>query len=114
VSSLPNIELVYDADCPNVERARSAIRAALHAVGAPEHWQEWERGAPHTPAALRHLGSPSVVVDGRDVGCDEGAAEGAALTAEASACRVYLDEQGCLCGAPSAQLIVHALEARRA
>jgi hypothetical protein len=110
MSSLPRIELVYDVDCPNVERARSAIRAALHAIGAPEHWKEWERGASHTPAALRHFGSPSVLVDGRDVGCDEGAA----LTAQASACRVYLDERGCLCGAPSAQLILRALEARRA
>jgi hypothetical protein len=107
VNERPRIELVYDATCPNVERARAAIRAALLAVGAPMEWEEWERGAEATPAALRGLGSPSVFVNGRDVGSDEGTS----TDADANSCRIYVDERGCLCGAPSAELIVDALKA---
>jgi hypothetical protein len=70
-------------------------------------WQEWERGAEATPAALRGLGSPSVLVNGRDVGCDEDIS----ADADANSCRIYADESGCLCGAPSAELIAEALKA---
>jgi mercuric ion transport protein len=107
VKQRTRIELVYDTTCPNVERARAAIRAALLSVGEPMEWQEWERGADATPAALRGLGSPSVLVNGRDVGCDEGTSAGA----DANSCRIYTDESGCLCGAPAAGLIVDALKA---
>jgi hypothetical protein len=100
------IELVYDTTCPNVDRARAAIRAALLSVGAPVEWEEWERGADATPAALRSLGSPSVLVNGRDVGCGERST----ADADANSCRVYVDECGCLCGAPSAELIAKALK----
>jgi hypothetical protein len=102
----PQIQLVYDKTCPNVDRARAAIRAALLAVGAPLEWEEWERGAADTPAVLRNLGSPSVLVNGRDVGGDERAA----ARADANSCRVYMNQNGCLCGAPPVELIVNALK----
>lgn len=99
------VELVFDPTCPNVEQARGAIRAALLAVGAPVHWKEWERGAEATPPGLRAFGSPTVLVNGADVsGGDE------AAKADANSCRVYVDECGCLCGAPSTQQIVSAIE----
>lgn len=109
MSSIPRIELVYDPDCPNVERARAAIRAALSEAGVPESWQEWERGASDTPRSLRELGSPSILVNGRDIGCDEGES----AQADANSCRIYLDESGSLSGAPSKQLILRAFAQER-
>jgi mercuric ion transport protein len=104
------VELVFDATCPNVDEARNAIRAALLALGAPAKWTEWEREAEATPLALRAFGSPSILVNGHDV-TDDGNEAG---RADANSCRVYVDECGCLCGAPSMQQIVKAIEATRA
>ena len=105
MKGIPHVELVFDPDCPNVDRARAAIRAALKTIGLPEQWQEWDRGSAKTPVHLRKLGSPSVLVDGRDVGCREGET----ADADANSCRIYMDECGCICGAPSVQTIVKAL-----
>ena len=105
MKSIPHVELVFDSDCPNVDRARDAIRAALKTIGLPEEWQEWDRGSPKTPVHLRKLGSPSVLVDGRDVGCREGET----ADADANSCRIYMDESGCIRGAPSVQTIVKVL-----
>jgi hypothetical protein len=103
------VELVYDPDCPNVERARAAIRAALSTVGAPAVWREWDRGDPATLQVLRSLGSPSVLVNGLDVGADGG------VIAESSAnsCRVYTDSHGRPCGAPTAEMILMTIAAAR-
>lgn len=106
----PRIELVYDPTCPNVDRARSAIRLALTTIGAPVAWREWDCTDASTPAALRHLGSPSVLVDGQDVGCGGGSM----AQADANSCRIYRDDCGCICGAPSAELILRVLENRGA
>ena len=106
MSGPAHIELVFDPSCPNVDKARGAIRAALLATGAPVEWKEWERGAEATPARLRAFGSPTVLVNGSDVG--EGGDE--AANADANSCRVYVDECGCLRGAPSAQQIIKVIE----
>lgn len=101
----PRIELVFDSDCPNADHAREAIRAALKTIGLHGGWQEWERGSAKTPVQLRTLGSPSVLVDGRDVASSENENP----HADANSCRIYMDECGCICGAPSVQMIVKAL-----
>ena len=100
------VQLVYDKTCPNVDRTRAAIRAALLAVGARLEWEEWERWAADTPPGLRGLGSPSVLVNGCDVGGD-----GASAGADGNSCRIYMDESGRPCGAPPTELIVKALRA---
>jgi len=100
----PRIELVYDPECPNVERTRAAIHAALAAVGAPIAWREWDCTDPATAESLRFLGSPSVLVNGQDVGCGSASVRPAA----ANSCRIYQDECGCNCGAPSVDLILRA------
>jgi len=101
------VELVYDHDCPNLDRARATIRAALREVGAEPAWQEWDRASAETPNDLRRFGSPTVLVNGRDVGCDDNAM----AQAEATACRVYRDANGRVCGAPSSRSIVDAINA---
>jgi mercuric ion transport protein len=99
------IEMVFDRTCPNVERARSMIRTALAQVGAPEAWTEWDRDDPATPDDLRGFGSPTVLVNGHDVVGDENEAG----VTDANSCRVYVDDCGCICGAPSSSLIVSAI-----
>lgn len=105
-SDNPRIELIFDPTCPNVDHARSAIRAALAAIGAPIVWREWNCTDESTPAALRRLGSPSVLVNGQDVGCGGGSM----AQADANSCRIYRDDCGCICGAPSVELILQVIE----
>lgn len=107
---LPTVELIYDRRCPNVDRARAMIRNALHAVGADAIWREWDRESAETPDALRHFGSPTVLVNGRDVD----SVEHETAQADANACRVYADPaDGCLRRAPSSDLIVGAIQRSR-
>ena len=69
------IELVYFDGCPNADRARENLRSALETVGADPDWDEWDLASASTPERYRGHGSPTVLVDGRDVtGSDGGAA----------------------------------------
>lgn len=101
----PRIDLVYHSTCPNVQAARAALRTALDQVSLPPVWTEWNSMAESTPVALQGFGSPTVLIDGRDVlGVRQMDA------ASAGACRVYFDGEGrALGGAPSVQMIVSVL-----
>ena len=103
------VELVYDPDCPNVDRARAAIRAALASIGAPSVWREWNRSDPATLQVLRALGSPSILVNGLDVGADGGTV----AESSANSCRVYRDAYGRPIGAPTAEMILFTIAAAR-
>lgn len=104
MDSKHTIELVYFEGCPNVDQARENIRAAAALVGLPPErapWSEWDLMSEDTPDAFREHGSPTVLVDGRDV-------TGAGAGAEGMACRAA--------GAPSAEVIAARLgkgDARR-
>lgn len=88
------IELVYFEGCPNAERARDNLRAALEVVGAPTDWDEWDLALEATPERYRRHGSPTVLVEGRDV-------TGDGTGAVAMACRSD--------GAPSVSAIAESL-----
>ena len=97
----PEIALVYDAECPNAQAARAALREALLSVGLEPRWREYDRAAPGTPASLACWGSPSILVNGRDI-CGE------AGLAAAGFCRLYQSGQG-LRGIPSSAAIAAAI-----
>ncbi len=99
---MKTIELIIDRDCPNVVDARAALRRALAELELPLEWQEWDRESPDAPAHARNYGSPTVLVDGRDVAGDN--TEG-----DANCCRVYAQADGRFRGAPPADLIRAAL-----
>jgi mercuric ion transport protein len=61
------IELVYDLDCPNVERARSILTDACRAADVPAVWTEWNSEDAECPAYARNLGSPTILVNEEDV-----------------------------------------------
>lgn len=72
------IELVYFDGCPNAEQAKENLRAVVD-DGA---WREWNLSSHDTPERFRHYGSPTVLVDGRDVTGDAGETEGMACRAD--------------------------------
>ncbi|MEX2528081.1 MAG: thioredoxin family protein [Gemmatimonadota bacterium] len=85
-----SIDLIYFDGCPNAEEARANLRAAL----AGQSWREWNLSATDTPEEFRRYGSPTVLVDGRDVTGETG-------TTGAMACRAD--------GAPSQEVIREAV-----
>lgn len=82
MTTMPRIELVYHDGCANAPAARENLRRALQTAGLPEEWTEWRREDPATPEALQEYGSPTVLVDGRDVTGASPAASGAACRAD--------------------------------
>ena len=88
------IDLVYFEGCPNAASARENLRAAVEAVGADLMWSEWDLMSESTPEHFRQHGSPTVLIDGRDV-------TGEGQEAVAMACRAD--------GAPSIQAITDGL-----
>jgi hypothetical protein len=101
------IELVYDDDCPNIEIARQSIRDALGQIGIAQVWKEWDRKDPDLPLDYAHVGSPSVFVNGIDVGCSGGTIQ----QADANCCRVYASAAGSISGYPSPDLILNTIAA---
>ena len=92
----PSIALIYFDGCPNVELARTHLRRAIEDAGLDTQWQEWEQNDPSAPAWVKEHGSPTVLVNGRDV---TGGGDTAGVAA--SACRAD--------GAPSVETIRAAL-----
>jgi hypothetical protein len=90
----PAIALIYFDGCPNVEPARAHLRRAIEDAGLDTEWQEWEQSDPSAPAWVKEHGSPTVLVDDRDV-------TGETAGVVASACRAG--------GAPSVETIRTAL-----
>jgi mercuric ion transport protein len=101
---MSKVELIYDNDCPNVAAAREQLRRAFQEVGVPANWQEWDRGNPSSPDYARRYGSPTILVEGRDVA--------SGVPAErAACCRLYRSEGG-FQGVPPANMIAAALRNR--
>jgi hypothetical protein len=96
------VELIYDADCPNATRARSLLIKAFAQTGISARWQEWERSAPGSPGYAKQYGSPTLLVDGRDVA-------GTDVVSGSSACRIYSSSEGRLSGIPPLEAVCAAL-----
>lgn len=101
------IELAYDAGCPHVDQARAVLTRALQEAGVPAVWKEWCADDPASPPHIRNLGSPTVLVNGKDV------APGPHPWAprqqgQGPRCRLYQDGTRSV-GAPPVGVIVHAV-----
>jgi hypothetical protein len=95
-----SVELIFSPDCPNVDLARGRLTEALSILGRVPAWTEWNRESAAAPEYVRRYGSPTVLVDGRDV-----SASPASL---ADSCRVYPSDEG-FDRAPSVQALIAAL-----
>ncbi|MGH8719757.1 MAG: MerC domain-containing protein [Burkholderiales bacterium] len=99
---MTSVELIYDADCPNAPVARAQLLRAFAAAKLTPHWREWERGHSDSPEYVRDYGSPTILVNGRDVALEAGVAD---------CCRVYASESGQLERVPPLRRIDSALRA---
>ena len=96
----PNVELVYDADCPNVGQARTQLMRAYAMTGLHARWREWCRDHGHAPERVRKFGSPTILVNGKDI---------LPAAADAACCRVYAQADGTLAGVPPVERIASAI-----
>jgi len=97
------VEIIYDHDCPNVTMTRAQLLRAFAEAKQPPHWTEWERSDLASPRYMRQYGSPTVLVDGKDVA-------GAEPSNGAASCRLYTDSSGGVRGTPSVQAISAAIQ----
>jgi mercuric ion transport protein len=103
---MSSVELIYDSGCPNVAVARAQLLQAFAEAKLPPRWREWERGASGSPRYVRDYGSPTVLVNGRDVAPET-------HTQGADRCRIYCDG-GALQRVPPVAAITSALRATHA
>jgi mercuric ion transport protein len=96
---MTTVELLYFPGCPNVSAARDQLRRAFTAIGRPASWTEIDISADSAPAHTRGYGSPTVLVDGRDVTGDD--------PADGTSCRIYGESD--VQGVPPLEAIISAL-----
>lgn len=99
---MATIELIYDLDCPNVKDTREHLLQAFTQTQQEPQWKEWDRAGVDSPDYAGHFGSPTILVDGKDVA-------GELPTTEANCCRMYKDEEGNMSGVPSVEMIARSL-----
>jgi len=98
-----NIELIYDKDCPNIEAARIALLKAFSSLRLTPHWTEWELNDANIPEHAYNYGSPTILVNGKDVSGDE------PLNTNLC-CRIYADIDGNNSVIPSQIMITRAIK----
>jgi mercuric ion transport protein len=96
------VELVFERTCPNVEIAREQLREAFARIQQAPYWQEWEVSDNSAPDYIRAYGSPTILVNERDVSGSH--PEGK------DCCRVYKGEDGHLNVVPKLEDVIRALE----
>ena len=96
------VELIYDKDCPNIHLARKALLEGFGEAGLAPSWLEWDRKSSESPAHVRLYGSPTILVNGRDV-------VGITPSGAADSCRIYDHGLDGLRGAPPAHTIASVL-----
>jgi len=96
------VELIYEKTCPNVEAARHQLKSALEQAGLDPVWAEWEVSDPEAPEYSRLHGSPTILVNERDV-------SGLKPGDSCDNCRIYTDDSGQLQIVPSIEKILSAL-----
>jgi mercuric ion transport protein len=97
---MATVDLVYSTDCPNVSLARTNLLLAFARAGVKPKWSEHRIGDPEGPEHTRGYGSPTILINGRDVA--------GVLPSAESCCRVYEGAAG-FAPAPASDQIAAAL-----
>ena len=98
----PRVDFIYEASCPNITAARKQLLKAFAACGLAPVWREWESSRNDLPRYAQGYGSPTILVDGKDV-------VNQAQDDNDQCCRIYNDKQGQLRGTPTVAAISLAL-----
>ena len=96
-----NVELIYERTCPNIEAARTRLIQAFHRARLSATWCEWEMSALETPEYARQYGSPTILIDSKDVSGD-------GHQASSNICRLYTTAIGYE-GVPAVEQIARML-----
>lgn len=96
------IQLLFFPGCPNADPARAVLRQELNALQLSEAVEEVDVSSPLAPEQLRGWGSPTILVNGRDVG-------GEPVPAGPS-CRLYANAAPPSWGVPSPELVRGGLQ----
>ncbi len=97
------VEFIYEKNCPNIALARAQLLQAFSRLKIKPHWLEWEINDADAPAYARQCGSPTIMVDGKDV-------DGASLSDNTNHCRVYRHSDNTSSGVPAVDSIIHAIQ----
>jgi hypothetical protein len=100
------VQLITFSGCPNASAARESLRRSLSLAGLAPTFEEIDSMAPGTPEELRDWGSPTVLINGVDVGGQERPA--------GRSCRLYRDPAGQMIGSPPEPLLLNAIHTARA
>ena len=96
------VALLYFKGCPNISMARKNLNEAFAKADIPAQWDEIDLNEPNTPKELKGYGSPTILVDGKDV-------TGTVPRGESLSCRTYYTANGGITGAPDVEIIVKAI-----
>ncbi len=91
------VELIYFDGCPNAEQAHSNLKKAIENTGCGCRITEWKSGDEKAPDYVRQYGSPTILIDEKDI------AGGPGNCCASDSCRIY---EG---GVPSVEAIQMAL-----
>jgi len=97
------VELVYEKTCPNIKASRTQILQAFNKLGLDPTWTEWEVTEDDTPDYIHGYGSPTILVNGKDV-ADEQADR------DDMCCRVYANSDADNNGVPTIDDIMMAIK----
>lgn len=96
------IELIYDVDCPNIASARKILETAISHLCLETEWIEWDRASSKSPPYVLEYGSPTILVDGKDIVPQ--------LASSSNSCRIYRDSSGVMIKAPPLENLIEALK----
>jgi len=65
---MSSVEFIYEKDCPSVESTRSQLIQVFSKLKIKPHWVEWEISDTSAPDYVRRYGSPTILINGKDVG----------------------------------------------
>jgi hypothetical protein len=94
------VEFVFDKDCPNIKEARANLMKAFSKMKLSAQWKEWDRNSNKSPDYARKYGSPTVLINGKDIA-------DVLPESNANCCRLYNGK-----GVPSVQLISSKLSTK--
>ena len=98
------IQLITFTGCPNAAAAREVLTRVLAAAGIADVIEEVDTSDTRTPEALRSWGSPTVLIDGVDIGSQD--------ATSGPGCRLYANDEGASQTVPPESLILAALRSR--
>lgn len=100
---MPTVELIYEGNCPHITLARKELLQAFSNLDITPQWLEWETGDNEAPAYVHQYGSPTIIVNGKDVA-------GYSSFENANHCRLYRQKDNSISGVPPLDQIISALQ----